>query len=276
MSISTCLTSRWRRAARSICASRLPAFCDIQAPAAAKLQPVALQRAIAARYSLIAGKPLFSLTFQRLKASYAQPCLTRACEPVEVLAVAEAPGCPHTLDFNPQHDLNPRPSRRTLADCGLIRDQPRAPRPRPPWWSPNWATARRAGAASACPMRRYGESLDSVAARSSRPCAPRLAAGLDRTGPAEGDAAGGRPQRARLRVLGPGGQARRPAGARAGRPARPAPAYHRLYDLARRACGHGASRRPGGQPRAAEDQARRPTAIPSASRRCAPPRRTRR
>ena len=67
-------------------------------------------------------------------------------------------------------------------------------------------TAR--GRGECVPYARYGESVEASSPRSRR-MRPQLAAGLDRARPADGDAAGRRAQCARLRVLGPRGQAQR-------------------------------------------------------------------
>ena len=102
---------------------------------------------------------------------------------------------------------------------------------------------------------------------------PQIAARPRPRRPATGDAAGRRAQRARLRVLGPRGKARGPAGARACRPRRAAAARHRLYDLARSARRDGGGRGEGRRPRAAQGEARRRRAIRSASPPCGAPRR---
>ena len=71
-------------------------------------------------------------------------------------------------------------------------------------------TATKAQGRGECvPYARYGESVESVTA-ALEAMRPQLAAGLDRNGLAESNAAGRCPQRARLRILGPGGQTQRP------------------------------------------------------------------
>ena len=74
------------------------------------------------------------------------------------------------------------------------------------------ADGDRRGRGECVPYARYGESVDGVVAAIEAMRAA-LAAGLDRARACKGDAAGRRPQCARLRLLGPGGQARGPPGA---------------------------------------------------------------
>ena len=71
---------------------------------------------------------------------------------------------------------------------------------------------RHRGRGECVPYARYDETVASVTA-ALEAIAGKLALGLDRAAPAARDAAGRRAQRARLRVLGPRSQARRPAGA---------------------------------------------------------------
>ena len=133
------------------------------------------------------------------------------------------------------------------------------------------------GRGECVPYARYGESVESVMAQIEA-MRPRLAAGLDRQALAEGDAAGRRAQCARLRVLGPRSQAQRPPGARARRPARAArrsPPPIRSRSARPPPWPRPPPRRP---PRALlkvklggnDDMA----AMPRASPRCAPPRRS--
>ena len=96
------------------------------------------------------------------------------------------------------------------------------------------ARAAPSGAANACPMRRYGETVEGVAA-AIEALRRAIEGGLDREALAGRHAAGRRPQRARLRAVGPRRQACRRAGAmsRAGLD-RLAAGDDRLHDQPRR------------------------------------------
>ena len=95
---------------------------------------------------------------------------------------------------------------RALADPRHLHHQPRHARPRPTWW---WSSSREggaSGAASACPIR--------ATARARPACWREIEAlraghrgGADRAELQAAHAAGRRAQRARLRALGPRGQA---------------------------------------------------------------------
>ena len=99
---------------------------------------------------------------------------------------------------------------------------------------------RHHGRGECVPYARYDETVASVTAalRGHRQAGARARS----LRPAAGDAAGRRAQRARLRVLGSRGEARRPAGARARRPRRAEAARHRLHHLDRQAAGDGERR----------------------------------
>ena len=126
-----------------------------------------------------------------------------------------------------------------------------------------------AAAANACPIRATARPSRAWRPRSRR-CAPRIAAGLSRRGAARGACRRRRPQRARLRLVGPRGQALRQPRSCDGRADPLAARHDRLHDQPRHARGdgrRGARRPPTG--RCSRSSSAAPTATSSASRPCA-------
>src|SRR5262249_8028775 len=110
------------------------------------------------------------------------------------------------------------------------------------------------GRGECVPYARYGETVDGVAA-AIEGMRVEIGRGLDRERLQSAMAPGA--TRARLRVLGPGGNACRPADPRAAWLARAQGCHPRLHDLARHAGSHGEGRCRGRRAGAAQDQARR-------------------
>ena len=129
---------------------------------------------------------------------------------------ANAHAHPHGYQPSPLPSLWPPSAGRSPAPSPSAA----APRPRPWWWSPNWRDGTARGRGECVPYARYGESVESVMARDRGDAAAHSPAASTARGLQQAMPAGRRAQRARLRVLGPGGQAQRPAGARTRRPAR--------------------------------------------------------
>ena len=144
---------------------------------------------------------------------------------------------------------------RTLADRRRLHDQPRRQ-------DRSRGRGRRAHRRHAsgprrmralCALRRDGRGRRGRNRGARRRDRPRTRS----RAPAIRDGARRGAQRDRLRVLGPGRQARQAAGAQAHRASRAEAAHHRLYDLARSAGRDGAGRRQGRRSCAAQGQARR-------------------
>ena len=155
---------------------------------------------------------------------------------------------PNSLNLSVKLNLNlsvnlvrPSPLAANTGRSPVPSPSAAALKPKPSWWLPNFDGKAR-GRGECVPYARYGESVDGVIAAIEAMRA-QLDAGARPRRPATGDAAGCRPQCARLRVLGPGSQAQRHVRSGNWPGSRPARAHHRLYAISLRPPPDGRGRR---------------------------------